>query len=113
MTTTSPPAGASRFEVDLAWAVGRWSGVPLSAAPEEELADRLQRKQRQKAIDAAEEADLILALAARRSAALDPPPDHPGAHRPGWCRGEISADISEFFPAELSILLNLRRGTAA
>ena len=115
MTTTPLRTGPSRsrFEVDLAWAVDRWSGVPLSAAPEEELAFRLQDQQRKKAQDAAAEARLILELAARRSAALDPPPDQPGARKPGWSRGEVSDDISEFFPAELSMLLNLGRGTAA
>ena len=116
MTSTAPLTGSSRpsrFEVDLAWVVDRWSGVPLSAAPEEELAFRLQDQQRTTAQDAAAEARLILELAARRSAALDPPPEHPGARRPGWSRGDISPEISEFFPAELSMLLNLGRGTAA
>ncbi|MEU2347587.1 DUF222 domain-containing protein [Modestobacter sp. NPDC049651] len=116
MTSTAAlpgSAGGSRVEVDLAWEIDRWRGVPLSASPGEVLAERIQRTQRRRAVDAAEEADLILALAAQRAAALAPPPEHPGARRPGWSREEAWEQVSEFFPAELSMILNLGRGTAA
>jgi hypothetical protein len=63
-------------------------------------------------MDAAYEAELVLALAAGRPASTDPAPDHPGIRRPGWT-AQPSADISEFFTAELATVLNVGRGTAA
>ncbi|WP_299953308.1 HNH endonuclease signature motif containing protein [uncultured Modestobacter sp.] len=75
------------------------------------MAAELQRVQARRALDAAYEAQLILRLAAARPAGLDP--DGPGARRPGWAGAGADEGISEFFPAELSAVLNLGRGTAA
>ncbi len=113
-STASPPRPAgSRVETDLSWAVDRLVGRPLSSHTDEELADRLQRKQRQRSRDVAEEAELILALAGQRPASQDPPPGRPGARRPGWTPQAASDEVSEFFTAELATVLNVGRGTAA
>ena len=107
MTSTAfPPAPLGEL-VELAL---RGGGVDRSAWPEELLAADLQALQRRRAKDAGEEAEVILALAARRPAAADP--IGPGARRPGWA-AEAQPEISEFFVAELSALLNLGRGTAS
>ncbi|MFQ1002718.1 DUF222 domain-containing protein [Modestobacter sp. SSW1-42] len=88
-----------------------WSELPdRSVWPHEWLADELQALQRRRAVDAAEEAELILGLAAQRPASADP--DGPGARRPGWT-ADGEPGVSEFFLAELSVILNLGRGTAA
>ncbi|WP_237496667.1 HNH endonuclease signature motif containing protein [Modestobacter sp. L9-4] len=89
---------------------GRDSEGDRSAWPEELVAADLQALQRRRARDAAEEAELILALAGRRPATADP--SGPGARRPGWT-ADGEPEISEFFLAELSALLNLGRGTAS
>ncbi|MCZ2821591.1 hypothetical protein O2V63_14695 [Modestobacter sp. VKM Ac-2977] len=70
---------------------------------DEEMDARLQGVQRRRAMAATEEAELILALAGRRPAALDP--EGPGARRPDWASEAGGAEISEFFFAELSALL--------
>ncbi|WP_306433776.1 DUF222 domain-containing protein [Modestobacter marinus] len=106
---------AGELQIDLVWE----SRVPAPRLPvswltDEEKAVELQRVQERRAVDAAYEAELILALAAERPASVDPPPDHPGARRPGWTPDTASAPrVSEFFTAELSAILNLGRGTAA
>ena len=64
----SPPAPLGAL-VELAL---RGGGVDRSTWPEELLAADLQALQRRRAKDAAEEAELILALAGRRHAAADP-----------------------------------------
>ncbi|MFQ1002220.1 DUF222 domain-containing protein [Modestobacter sp. SSW1-42] len=88
-----------------------WSELPdRSVWPQEWLADELRVLQRRRAVDAAEEAELILGLAAQRPATADP--DGPGARRPGWT-ADGEPGVSEFFVAELSVVLNLGRGTAA
>jgi len=89
---------------------GRDGGVDRSRWPEELLAADLQAVQRRRARDAAEEAELILALAGRRPATADP--SGPGARRTGWT-ADGEPEMSEFFLAELSALLNLGRGTAS
>ena len=81
-----------------------------SVWPHEWLADEIQAIQQRRAVDAAEEAEVILGLAAQRPASTDP--TGPGTRRPGWTPdGEL--EVSEFFLAELSLLLNLGRGTAS
>src|SRR3954463_13670876 len=93
-STASPPRPAgSRVETDLGWAVGRLLGRPLSSHTDEELADRLQPKQRQGARDRAEEAELILALAGQRPAWQDPSAERPGARRPGWTPEAASGEV--------------------
>ncbi|WP_299954689.1 HNH endonuclease signature motif containing protein [uncultured Modestobacter sp.] len=77
----------------------------------EQVAAELQSIQRRRAMDAAHEARLILQLAAARPAALDPV--GPGAPSSTWAAQPGGGEISEFFPAELSTVLNLGRGTAS
>ncbi|WP_308123310.1 HNH endonuclease signature motif containing protein [Modestobacter marinus] len=109
--TSEHAAGGLRID----WVWERPVGLPrlpvgwLSA---EDVAGELQRLQQRRAMDTAYEAELILALAADRPATLDPPADTPGARRSGWT-AEDAAGVSEFFPAELAVVLNLDRGTAA
>ncbi|MGY5885052.1 DUF222 domain-containing protein [Modestobacter lacusdianchii] len=87
--------------------------VPASEWPDDLLAARLQGLQRRRAMVAAEEAELILALAGARPASTDPAPDAPGARRAGWTRQPDDGEVSEFFTAELAAVLNVGRGTAA
>ncbi|WP_241176067.1 HNH endonuclease signature motif containing protein [Modestobacter sp. KNN46-3] len=110
MTTTAMPPGFWGVAVDVFF-TGTAHGAREAVSSDEQLAARLRSVQRQRAMDAAEEAELILQLAGRRPAALDP--DGPGARRPGWASETGGAEISEFFLAELSAVLNLGRGTAA
>ncbi|MFQ1000423.1 DUF222 domain-containing protein [Modestobacter sp. SSW1-42] len=105
MTSTAYPPRPGGSVVD------GWDELPdRSVWPQEWLADELIALQRRRAMDAAEEAELILGLAAQRPASGDP--DGPGARRPGWTP-EGEPEVSEFFLAELSLILNLGRGTAA
>ncbi|MCZ2830406.1 DUF222 domain-containing protein [Modestobacter sp. VKM Ac-2986] len=113
MTTTAPPPGPLGLVVDVVY-TGRRHGEPdRSAWSDEVLTTELQALQRRRAMDAAEEAELILALAGHRPASSDP--SGPGARRPGWTAGERDGggEISDFFLAELSAVLNLGRGTAS
>src|SRR3712207_4953160 len=111
-STASPPRpSGSPVETDLSWVVDRCVGRPLSSHTDEELAERLQRTQRQRSRDVAEEAELILALAGARPASADPSPERPGARRLGWTPQAASGAVSEFFTAELAAVLNVGRGT--
>src|SRR3954451_8473256 len=105
---------AGELQIDLVWerqvTVPR---LPVSWLSDEEQAAELQRVQARRAMDAAYEAELILALAGQRAAAEDPSPEHPGARRPGWMPQAASGEVSEFFTAELATVLNLGRGTAS
>jgi hypothetical protein len=105
MTSTAVPPRPRGAVVD------DWDEVPdRSGWPEDWLADAIKDLQWRRAVDAAEEAELILGLAAQRPASADP--SGPGARRPGWtAEGEL--EFSEFFLAELSAILNLGRGTAS
>src|SRR4051812_23275021 len=86
--------------------------LPVSWLSDEEKAEELQRIQRNRARDAAREAELILALAADRPDELDPPPGTPGARRGSWKPDGELPGVSDAFPAELSMVLNCGRGTA-
>src|SRR4051812_14361111 len=86
--------------------------LPVSWLSDEEKAEELQRLQRNRARDAAREAELILALAADRPDELDPPPGTPGARRGSWRPDGELPGVSDAFPAELSMVLNCGRGTA-
>src|SRR4051794_35406627 len=105
---------AGELQIDLVWerqiTVPR---LPVSWLSDEDKAVELQRVQARRAMDAAYEAELILALAADRPAGADPAPDTPGARRPGWTPQAASGEVSEFFTAELATVLNLGRGTAS
>src|SRR3982750_2179346 len=76
---------AGEFPIDLVWerqvTVPR---LPVAWLSDEEAAVELQRGQARRAMDAAYEAELILALAGPRPVGDDPAPGTPGARRPGW-----------------------------
>src|SRR3954454_15345687 len=86
--------------------------LPVSWLSDEEKAEELQRLQRNRARDAAREAELILALAADRPDELDTPPGTPGARRGSWGPDGELPGVSDAFPAELSMVLTCGRGTA-
>src|SRR3712207_4283283 len=100
--------------VDLVWEhpVRSAPRLPASWLTDEEKAKALQQIQRNRALEAAVEADLIMGLAASRPASDDPPPGAPGSRRPGWAVDAGYDGASEFFTAELAAVLNVGRGTA-
>src|SRR3954467_13258762 len=85
---------------------------PVEWLSAEEKAEELQRIQRNRARDAAREAEMILALAADRPDVLDPPPGSPGAKRGGWAAPNELPGVSRSFSSELSMVLGCGRGTA-
>jgi hypothetical protein len=110
--------GASRVEgVVLDWVVSRpepGPRLPVSLLGDREVAAELGQIQRNRARDAAREADLILRLAELRPDGDDPEPGSPGARSRTWRRSDPEfPGVSEFFPDELAHALNLGRGTAA
>ena len=87
--------------------------LPAAWASDVQVAARLQQIERNRARETAEEAELILRLAALRPDDADPPPGTPGA-RGSWRRTDPEfPGVSEFFLREVGHLLNLTRGTAA
>jgi hypothetical protein len=87
--------------------------LPVRFLDDTEVAAELGIIQRNRARDAAREAELILRLAELRPDAEDPPANMPGARRT-WRKTEPEfAGVSEFFPDELGHAINLGRGTAA
>ncbi|RBY97601.1 HNH endonuclease [Blastococcus sp. TF02-8] len=112
-----PAGGTSLLEESLrdllAAAPERGSLAPASRLGAGEVAAELARIQRNRAREAAREAELILRLAELCPDADDPRPGTPGARRT-WRRTEPEfAGVSEFFPDELAHAINLGRGTAA
>src|SRR3954469_8917908 len=109
-------SGSSTFEgVLIDWSLERPVDpprLPVGLLSREQLAEELQRRQRRQGMDAAYEAELILALADRSPDDADPPPGTPGARRPGWSADRDIAGVSEFFASELALVLNRGRGTA-
>jgi len=103
------PAGLPQIDV---FYLGRGHGRTDTSTPEL-VAARLQGLQRRRARDAAEEAELIMQLAAARPASSDPAPGSPGARKRGWAVDDAYGGASEFFTTELSAVLNLGRGTAS
>jgi hypothetical protein len=89
------------------------SRLPVGSLTREQKAAELQRLQARKAMDAADEAELILALADDTSDTLDPPPDQPGASRGSWAPEPELPGVSQFFTTELAMVLNCGRRTAA
>ncbi|MGY1700972.1 DUF222 domain-containing protein [Geodermatophilus sp. SYSU D00766] len=89
------------------------SRLPVGLLSREQKAAELQRLQARKAMDAAYEAELVLALADDSPDEDDPPPGTPGARRRGsWAPDTELPGVSEFFTAELALVLNCGRGTA-
>ncbi|WP_336033652.1 HNH endonuclease signature motif containing protein [Geodermatophilus sp. FMUSA9-8] len=84
--------------------------LPVGVLSDAQAAAELARVQARKAMDAAYEAELVLRLAATRPADLDPPPGTPGARSGSWAP---DPEVSEFFTAELAVVLNVGRPTAS
>jgi hypothetical protein len=87
--------------------------LPVELLSREQKAAELQRVQARRAMDAAYEAELLMALADDTPDSLDPPPGHPGARKGSWAPDTELPGVSEFFPAELAVVLNCGRGTAS
>ena len=77
----------------------------------EQKAAELQRVAARKAMEAADEAELVLGLADDTAADDDPAPGTPGA-KGSWAPDTELPGVSEFFTAELAMVLNCGRGTA-
>ncbi|TKJ31538.1 HNH endonuclease signature motif containing protein [Blastococcus sp. CCUG 61487] len=89
--------------------------LPVSRLGAGEVAAELGRIQRDRAREAAREAELILRLAELRPDTDDPPERGPGGRRRrAWRRTAPEfVGVSEFFPDEVAHAINLGRGTAA
>ncbi|MGY1737800.1 DUF222 domain-containing protein [Geodermatophilus sp. SYSU D00684] len=87
--------------------------LPVSLLSDEQAAAELQRVQARKAMEAAYEAELVLRLAEARPADTDPAPGTPGARGGSWAPDPELPGVSEFFTAELAVVLNVGRGTAS
>ncbi|SDO22013.1 HNH endonuclease signature motif containing protein [Geodermatophilus sp. DSM 45219] len=87
--------------------------LPVSMLTRAQKAAELQRVISARAMAAAYEAELVLGLADDSPDTLDPPPGHPGARKGSWAADTELPGVSEFFPAELAVVLNCGRGTAA
>jgi hypothetical protein len=89
------------------------SRLPVTWLNREQTATELQRVQAERARLAAYEAELVVHLADDTPDTFDPPPDSAGAGRGGWTAEERLPGVSEFFVAELAMVLNCGRGTAS
>jgi uncharacterized protein DUF222 len=85
--------------------------LPVALLSREQKAAELQRVAARKAREAAYEAELVLGLADDTPADDDPAPGTPGA-RGSWAPDTELPGVSEFFTAELAMVLNCGRGTA-
>jgi hypothetical protein len=86
--------------------------LPVDLLDRTQTAAELQRVVAQRAMLAAYEAELVLHMADESPESEDPPPGTRGA-RSSWGAETRLPGVSEFFPAELSMVLNCGRGTAA
>src|SRR3954454_23356840 len=111
MSTAAPHSSFGEIVVELAWRPVRSRAVAATLA-KQQTAARLGQVQREQAMDAAEEAELIVRLAELCPDDEDLVPGTPGA-RKGWTPAEEEAGVSEFFSDELGHALNVSRGTAA
>ncbi|MGY1698233.1 DUF222 domain-containing protein [Geodermatophilus sp. SYSU D00766] len=86
--------------------------LPVGLLSREQKAAELQRVAALKAVTAAYEAELVLGLADDSPDGDGPPPGAPGARRGSWKPDGELPGVSEFFTAELAVVLNCGRGTA-
>jgi hypothetical protein len=86
--------------------------LPVGWLSRDQVAAELQRVVAQRAMLAAYEAQLVMAMADDSPDTDDPPSGARGA-RGSWGAQSRPAGVSEFFPVELSMVLNCGRGTAA
>ncbi len=87
--------------------------MPVALLSKAQKAAELQRVQARRAIDAAYEAELVMGLADDTPDTLDPSADHPGAKKGSWAPDTELPGVSEFFTAELAMVLNCGRRTAS
>ncbi len=85
--------------------------APVALLSDDQVAAELARVQARRAMDAAYEAELVLRLAELRPDGDDPPPGTPGAR--SWKPDTELPGVSEFFPAELAVVLNCGRVAAS
>src|SRR3712207_5656208 len=85
--------------------------LPVALLSREQKAAELQRLQVRKAMTAAYEAELILGLEDDSPDDDDPAPGTPGAR--SWRPDPELRGFSEFFPAELAVVLNCGRLSAS
>src|SRR4051794_3806867 len=111
MTTAAHAHSIGEVVVDVVYRPPVVRPAP-SELSKEQSAARLELLQRKRARDAAEEAEFILRFAELCPDEEDPPPDHPGAKKTYWRAAAEFAGVSEFFVAELALVLNVGRGTA-
>ncbi|MEX5721598.1 DUF222 domain-containing protein [Geodermatophilus maliterrae] len=87
--------------------------LPVGLLSREQKAAELQRVAALKAMTAAYEAELVLGLADDTPDDLDPAPGTPGARRGSWAPDPELPGVSEFFTAELAVVLNCGRRSAS
>jgi 5-methylcytosine-specific restriction endonuclease McrA len=87
--------------------------LPVALLSKSQKAAELQRVQARRAMDAAYEAELVMGLADDTPDTLDLPAGHPGAKKGSWAPDTELPGVSEFFTAELAVVLNCGRGTAS
>ncbi|MGY5889785.1 HNH endonuclease, partial [Geodermatophilus arenarius] len=87
--------------------------LPVALLSREQKAAELQRVAALKAMTAAYEAELVLGLADDSPDDDDPALGTPGARRGSWAPDAELPGVSEFFTAELALVLNVGRGTAS
>ncbi|WP_106275591.1 HNH endonuclease signature motif containing protein [Geodermatophilus tzadiensis] len=87
--------------------------LPVALLSREQKAAELARVQARKAMDAAYEAELVLGLADDSPDDLDPAPGTPGAKRGSWAPDPELPGVSEFFTAELAMIINCGRRSAS
>src|SRR5688500_5587187 len=87
--------------------------LPVALLSKAQKAAELQRVQARRAMDAAYEAELVVGLADDTPDTLDPPADHPGAKKGSWAPDAELPGVSEFFTAELAVILNCGRRTTS
>ncbi|SDD34953.1 HNH endonuclease [Geodermatophilus telluris] len=87
--------------------------LPVGLLTREQKAAELEHVAALKARLAAYEAELVLGLADDSPDDLDPAPGTPGARRGSWAPDPELPGVSEFFPAELAVVLNCGRRSAS
>ncbi|MGY1725943.1 DUF222 domain-containing protein [Geodermatophilus sp. SYSU D01062] len=87
--------------------------LPVALLSREQKAAELQRVAAMEAMTAAYKAELVLGLADDSPADDDPTPGTPGARSGSWQPDPELPGVSEFFTAELAVVLNVGRGTAS
>ena len=87
--------------------------LPVALLTREQKAAELRRLQARKAMEAAYEAELVLGLADDSPDDDDPPPGTPGARSRSWKPDPELPGVSEFFTAELAMVLDCGRLAAS